>query len=264
MRRVLFLIVLIITIICFAQSKAEITPKTAADVKTEPVQDSLPPSKARIELDRLEFDFGFAPQGNAKLVHNFTITNVGKDTLEITRVRPTCGCTAAPLKKKLLAPKEQTEVSVIFRTRGYKRKTAKSVRIESTDPTKPSLSVRFSTNLDTAAWTDTTKGPRIKSEPAIIDMGKGDLYQKKTTIDIINMVGQKLDIEVIDYTNEVIKEPDLKKTKLSGNKSTTLKVEMLSDYDIKNVIQASITIAAYDKSGSEVTRFTIPIIGCGP
>lgn len=261
MRRVICICLILLFVLAFAQGNAG---KRAPMVKVNSESsDTLPPSKARISFDSESFDFGFAPQGAGYLVHYFGVTNVGEDTLVIKRVRPTCGCTAAPLKKKQLAPGESTEIGAIFRLRGFKRATSKAIKVESNDPTRKLVSLRFNANMDTSLWHDTSKGARIFSEPEMVDMGKGDLLQWKTNVKLKNPTDKKLNLKIIEYTENIIKEPKIKRTTLKPGKSTDMEISLLEDYDINTQIKASITIAAFDKSGSEVTRISIPIIGAG-
>lgn len=119
----------------------------AQEVKTPPhAGDSLPSivkrkegaqppaerktSNARLELSDSEFNFGYAPQ-KTKISHVYWIRNAGPDTAHISDVRPGCGCTKAPLKKKVLAPGDSTDVEVIFSTGMYSSQTRKSATIVS-------------------------------------------------------------------------------------------------------------------------------------
>ncbi len=221
--------------------------------------DTLPPSKARVELPEMDFDFGFAPQGTSSLVHNFKIKNMGEEILDIKGVRPGCGCTAAPLKKKLLEPKEETETQVIFNSRGYTKATSKSVRIETNDPTKPNLSIRFSANFDTTVWYDASKGARAKAEPAIIDFGAGDLIKETMTAKIQNLSEEKMNLKIISYQSEFIELPKLSGTTLSGKGNVTLTAKLIKGFDKAQPLKSSITIAGVNAAGEELTRFTIPL-----
>ena len=247
----------------FAQGATAIPKKAVPKKAEQPSQTAEKQYNAKITFDEESFNFGFVPQGNTKLIHKFHLKNTGTDTLRITRVRPTCGCTAAPLEKKVLAPGEETYIKVIFRTRGYKRRTTKAVKVMSNDPNRPIVSLRFTANFDTTRWNDVSKGPRIKQDPLILDLGKGKDFKSKATVVIRNLSDKKLTLKVVDYTDDVLKEVKLKKTTLKGNGKVKLQVKVRDDYDINKPVQASITIAAYDKSGSEVTRITIPVVGGG-
>ncbi|MCD6418193.1 DUF1573 domain-containing protein [bacterium] len=264
MRKFSFIPLFLLAVLVFAQVQGNpgkhITSEHKAAVEE---QQKTVVSKAKISFESENFDFGFAPQGNAYLVHYYTVTNIGEDTLHIKRVRPTCGCTAAPLHKKNLAPGESTKIGAIFRLRGYRRATSKAIKVESDDPSRKLVSLRFSANMDTSLWFDTSKGPRIFPDPLIVDLGKGDLFQSTSKIKIKNASDKKLTLKIIEYTEDILNPPKLKKTTLKPGKTTELSISVVKDYDIKKMIKASITIAAYDKSGSEVTRITIPIIGAG-
>ncbi len=261
MRKVMVIAFLIVAVLVFAQGNPG-KQIPMAKIKVEN-PDTAQPSKARISFDSESFNFGFVPQGNAYIVRKFIVSNTGEDTLYITRVRPTCGCTAAPLKKDALAPGESTEIKTIFRTRGYRRATSKSIKVESNDPTRKLVSLRFSANLDTALWHDTSKGPRLFCEPEVIDLGKGDLFQSSSKVKLKNPSDKTLKLQIVEYTSDVIKKPKIRRTTLKPGKSTYMNINVLEDYDINQMIKASITIAAFDKSGSEVTRITIPIKGGG-
>ncbi len=263
MKKALVIAMILIAVVAFAQGNRGRQVPIANQKAQATESQNVPVSKAKISFESEHFDFGFAPQGNAYLVHYYTVTNVGEDTLHIKRVRPTCGCTAAPLHKKNLAPGESTKIGAIFRLRGYKRAVSKAIKVESDDPSRKLVSLRFSANMDTSLWFNTTKGPRIFSDPAIVDLGKGDLFQSKTRVKITNSSDKKLTLKIIEYTENIIEQPKIKRETLKAGKSTELYIAVVKNYDIKTPIKASITIAAIDKSGSEVTRITIPIIGAG-
>ncbi|NCO57367.1 MAG: hypothetical protein COW73_10675 [Nitrospirae bacterium CG18_big_fil_WC_8_21_14_2_50_70_55] len=59
------------------------------------------------------FDFGTILQGD-KVVHRFTVENPGDATLEIHKVKTTCGCTVANDYPREIAAGKSGEVSVTF------------------------------------------------------------------------------------------------------------------------------------------------------
>jgi hypothetical protein len=221
--------------------------------------DTLPPSKARISFDSEKFDFGFAPQGSAFLVHTFEVSNVGEESLYIANVRPTCGCTAAPLKKNKLAPKEKTEITSIFKLRGYTSSATKSIKVESNDPTKKNASLQFSANMDTLTWKDITKGPRVFAEPKLVTFTKGDLPVAALKVKLTNPTDKPLTIKVIEYTKDYLKEPKFKISTIKAGKFIDMEIHLIDTFDKNAELKGSITIAAFDESKSEVTRFTIPV-----
>jgi len=261
MRRIIAFGIILAAVLSFAQKSGPV-PRAPLNKAVE-AQDTLPPSKARITFDSERFDFGFTPQGNSYLVHYFKMTNTGEDTLHINRVRSTCGCTAAPLKSKNIAPNQTTEVGAIFRMRGYRRATSKAIKVESNDPTRKLVSLKFTANLDTTEWHDTTKGPRIFSYPEILDKRKVALFLWKSKVKIQNASYKKLKLKIVDYTADIIGDVKIKKDTLKPGKETDVEMSIREDYNSTQPIKASITIAALDESGSEATRITIPIAGGG-
>jgi len=85
-----------------------------------------------MEIEPKEHDFGGVKQ-DQKLVHEFTVNNVGSEDLEIRRISTSCGCTAAILTKRIVKPGESTTLEVILETRKYKGVIDKSVSVASND-----------------------------------------------------------------------------------------------------------------------------------
>jgi hypothetical protein len=78
-----------------------------------------------------------------------TIKNVGNDTLRITQVKASCGCTAALLKEKKesLAPSDTVDLSITFDTQNQPGKVTKQIYITSNDTTEPKVTIQFSANV---------------------------------------------------------------------------------------------------------------------
>lgn len=63
-------------------------------------------------LKEQEFDFGRIPQGKP-VTHIFEVANTGKDSLRISNVQASCGCTTPEWEKnKVLLPGEKTKITV--------------------------------------------------------------------------------------------------------------------------------------------------------
>jgi hypothetical protein len=92
--------------------------------------------KPRIIVDSAVFDFGEVPEG-AETTHFFKISNVGNDTLQITDVETSCGCTVPDPKKMTILPKQSTKVKVTFNSRGRVGYNEKSVVVLSNDAVEP-------------------------------------------------------------------------------------------------------------------------------
>lgn len=103
----------------------------------------------RIACDEPEFDFGVVD--NIEYIdHTFIIKNVGDTTLEISNVRPACGCTVANLSEKMIAPGGQSELTARLSIKGRSGPQSKAIMITSNDPENPQYRVNLSGNIQPA------------------------------------------------------------------------------------------------------------------
>jgi hypothetical protein len=73
----------------------------------------------------------------AKLKSVIEVKNVGDDTLKITNVRPSCGCTTAPIDRNMLMPGESGKISVEIDMTSRTGPTTKTITVSSSDPKNP-------------------------------------------------------------------------------------------------------------------------------
>jgi len=90
-------------------SVADIKNPLTADGMDEKQKASLP----EIKFDVLTYDFGKVIQGEA-LSFTFHFKNVGKSSLLISSIEPTCGCTTSIPPKAPIRPGEKGEISITF------------------------------------------------------------------------------------------------------------------------------------------------------
>lgn len=64
-----------------------------------------------IKLSEISFDFGKIAQGKP-VTHNFIIENAGKDSLKITNVQASCGCTTPEWSSSPVATGNKTTIKV--------------------------------------------------------------------------------------------------------------------------------------------------------
>ena len=83
-----------------------------------------------------QFDFGEVYQGE-KVLHVFEFVNAGQDPLLIDRVRSSCGCTAALVSEKNLAPGAKGQVQANFDSARFRGTVSKTIYLYSNDPVKP-------------------------------------------------------------------------------------------------------------------------------
>jgi hypothetical protein len=103
-------------------------------------QDSTKAAKGpKIQFAETSYDFGKAMQ-NTAVKHLFKFKNVGADTLKITQVKTSCGCTAAE-SSKIIAPQKDGQIQVTFNTGANLGKVSKTVYVFSNDVEAPQRSV---------------------------------------------------------------------------------------------------------------------------
>jgi len=93
------------------QAPMPIADVKAADVKVAPVQAVAPVAEV-LTMKESEYDFGKIPQGKP-VIHVFEIANKSKDSLKITNVQASCGCTTPEWDRdKTVAPGGTTKITV--------------------------------------------------------------------------------------------------------------------------------------------------------
>jgi hypothetical protein len=95
-----------------------------------------------ITFDKTHHDFGrISP--DRKVAAKYHATNTGNAYLNITQVRPTCGCTYTMLGKWSLAPGEATDIEAQFDPKGLKGGIRKSIEVVCDDPKTPTVALTF-------------------------------------------------------------------------------------------------------------------------
>ena len=89
-------------------------------------------------VDNVTHDFGEVVQGN-KITETFRFRNAGDEVLEISSLRSSCGCTAALLTSRRLAPGAMGELTLTFNSSGFRGSVQKRVTFSTNDPAHPSV-----------------------------------------------------------------------------------------------------------------------------
>ncbi len=79
-------------------------------------------------------DWGEVKPTDSPLETKIKIKNIGNETLHITRVKPGCGCTTAPLDKDKVEPGDFAIVDVKLNVANYSNNVHKSISISTNDP----------------------------------------------------------------------------------------------------------------------------------
>ena len=100
----------LVTVLAFASisfiSKAQVAEASVIPSKPAAVVEDV------LGLKELVYDFGKIPQGKP-VTHIFAVENIGKDSLAISNVQASCGCTTPEWdRNKVQAPGEKTKITV--------------------------------------------------------------------------------------------------------------------------------------------------------
>ncbi|MCK5846234.1 MAG: DUF1573 domain-containing protein [Bacteroidales bacterium] len=94
----------------------------------------------KISFLQTTFDFGTVAPGTV-IKHNFDFTNEGKKTLNILKVKTSCGCTTTKLDAKSFKKNKGGSIEAVFNTRGRKGRQHKTITIITNDPKNPQISL---------------------------------------------------------------------------------------------------------------------------
>jgi hypothetical protein len=195
------------------------------------------------------FDFGFTPQ-NAAVSCDFWMYSAGNDTLKITDVKTSCGCTRAPFEKDILAPGDSARLEIIFSTGRYKNQVRKTIRVSDNGDRIPRQVVIMS---DVLLRPDSTYPVVIK--PYKLNISQlGEEIRDELKFTITNVSDRNLKPTMIACPRdlfEVILPGEIK----AGQKAEGL--VKLKEAGLDEAFQKSFTIEFNDEKSS---RFTIPVV----
>lgn len=127
------------------------------------------PSPQLVVAERL-FDFGTVQKG-ASLRHDFVIHNRGNAPLEISDVRPACGCTTAGEWTRTLAPGASGAIPLKFDSAQFSGPVTKTITVISNDPATPETVLEIK---------GIVRSPVMVSHPVIIFPALTDPSQSAT------------------------------------------------------------------------------------
>ena len=90
-------------------------------------------AQPRIFIENTVFDWGTTPEGNDRLRHSFIVVNRGTDTLRITNIRSSCGCTV-PKYDSIVAPGRTGNITAEFNKAGRTGHQTSNLTVFTNDP----------------------------------------------------------------------------------------------------------------------------------
>ena len=137
-------------------------------------------AQPEIKFENTTYDFGKIKEEGGKVTGKFIFTNVGNEPLQLTNVRPGCGCTAANYSKEAIAPGAQGYIEATYNPYNRPGVFNKNIRVTTNEPRfienekatphmifiKGEVIKRPPTEFETAGYTKSTGMLRIK-EPNV-------------------------------------------------------------------------------------------------
>lgn len=118
------------------QPSAEAPVKPAAGTTSGP----------KITFESLHKDFGKVPD-TEDLIHNFVFKNTGDETLVISNVKPSCGCTTTELDRLVFDPGEGDSIDIDWEPKGHGVQS-KTITVQSNSTGNPVLQLRISAQIE--------------------------------------------------------------------------------------------------------------------
>ena len=176
---------------CLGQAEA---PSPPSGTKSDAVAPET--SAPGIEFAGRVFDFGKASAGEL-VRHDFVFTNTGRAVLEITDVRPGCGCTTAGTWDRQVKPGKTGVIPLQFNTANFIGKVTKSAAVTCNDPGKTNVTLEI---------TGTVWKP-IEVTPAMAVFKMSDDVQTNETkvVRIVNHQDTPLTLSDLQCTNRAFK-----------------------------------------------------------
>ena len=137
-------------------------------------------AQPQIKFENTTYDFGKIKEEGGKVTGKFVFTNVGDQPLELSNVRPGCGCTAANYTKGAIAPGEKGYIEATYNPYNRPGAFTKNIRVTTNEP-------QFLENDKATPHMIFIKGEVIKRPPtefeiAGYDKGNGMMRIKEPNI----------------------------------------------------------------------------------
>ncbi len=126
LKKTLSLALLVITLVsCNDKGSSKITEN---DMKTVEAEIALAGKFPKIELDKIEHDFGTINEGDV-VETEFIVKNIGEVDLIIADAKGSCGCTVPEPPKEPIAPGQSAPIKVSFNSNGKPGQQSKTVTL---------------------------------------------------------------------------------------------------------------------------------------
>lgn len=208
---------------------------------TQSASAQLPSDWAKSMFDKEKIDFGVIARGSDAR-QTVTIKNTSRNTVHISSVRTTCGCSAAKPSQELINPGESAIVEVMMDTRKFTRQKNSNVIVTFDQPAITSVTVPITSYIRTD----------VVVTPGSVLLGAVEIgTTKKQTIDIAYAGRPDWRIREVKSSAKFIKAAVREKTRKGGRVDYALDVELLEDAP-PGKIQHVVTLVTDDASNPYV------------
>jgi hypothetical protein len=146
----------------------------------------------RIVFDSMVHNFGKIPAGEV-VTHEFVFTNTGNARLEITDVRPGCGCTTAGTWDKIVEPGKTGKIPLQLNSAGFGGLISKSATILCNDSNSP-----LSLQLTGTIWKPIDVTPAM----AVFNVQSDNPTSERKILKIVNNTDEAITISDVECTNK--------------------------------------------------------------
>lgn len=204
----------------------------------------------RIDIPNDYFYFGYMPI-NAIVQHVYWIRNAGVDTLQIFKVKPSCGCTNAPLTKDRIAPGDSSLLKVTFDSKNMIGKMVKEVEIYSNDPQKPTAVIKFFAMVN-------REHEQVRANPNTLRFSKFGSKDGRMVrpLEISNGTSQTIEVKIVEFPAEFFKI-DRNTVSIRPGQKGIFTVEQVKSAVEEVDVMSSLTV---EFVGSETDRLTVPLV----
>ncbi len=138
------------------------------------------------------FDFGRVSVGSP-VKHEFKFTNTGTQPLEVTDVRPSCGCTTAGQWSKHVEPGQSGSIPIQFNTANFSGPITKTVSVTCNDPSQPTVVLSIKGTI----W----KPIEVTPTYAVFNLVGNAPTNETRTVRIVNNLEEPLTVSDLECTN---------------------------------------------------------------
>lgn len=156
----------------------------------------LPGTGPKIQFAEPNHDFGKVSSG-AVVRHEYVFTNTGDANLEITAVRPGCGCTTSGEWSKLVEPGKTGKIPIQLNTLGFGGQVAKSVTVTCNDPAQPNVVLQIKGTI----WKPIDVNPSF----AYFNVAGDTATNETRVVRIINNTDEPLKLSEPECTNQTLR-----------------------------------------------------------